>query len=120
MPNRMLTDEERKTLFQPLIAEVRDRLEKLSAGDEGLLWALRRKLYKELTYDERNKPMQRKILKEIKRAEQNNLCATCSGELPEKNAVLDRFQAMAGYTKENTRLICSDCNIRIQEERGYA
>lgn len=120
MPNRILTDQERDTLFQPLIGEVRERLEQLSGGDKDLRWALRRKLYKELTYDERDKPMNRKILKEVKRAEQNNKCATCGKGLPEKNAVLDRFKAMNGYTKENTRLICPECNVCIQEERRYA
>lgn len=51
MPNRHLTDGERASLFTPLIAEVRARLEVLSKGDRALFWALRRKLAKELTYD---------------------------------------------------------------------
>jgi len=120
MPNRQLTDEERDKLFAPLIDDVRRRLKELSGGDNGLLWALRRKLYKELTYDERDKPMHRKMLKLKKMAAQKGLCAVCGEELPEKNSVLDRFEAMNGYTEENTRLICSECNVRIQEERGYA
>jgi len=41
-PNRQLTDAERATLFAPIIAEVRERLARLSGGDEALLWALRR------------------------------------------------------------------------------
>src|SRR5205814_1654815 len=60
MPNRQLTNEELKTLFTPLMADVRQRLDKLSGGDKELLWAIRRKLFKELAYDERGKPMQRK------------------------------------------------------------
>jgi len=39
------------------MAEVRQRLADLSGDDENLLWALRRKLFKELTYDERGKPI---------------------------------------------------------------
>ena len=56
MPNRILTEDERKELFLPFIDEVRRRLEELSEGNQDLLWALRRKLYKTLTYDERDKP----------------------------------------------------------------
>jgi ribosomal protein L44E len=119
MPNRILTEEEREKLFQPLINEVRHRLEELSQGNSDLLWALRRKLYKTLTYDERDNPTNRRILKEVKRAIQQNKCATCAKTLPQRNAVLDRFEAMKGYTEDNTRLICPECNIQIQEERGY-
>ena len=119
MANRMLTEEERQKLFLPLIADVRNRLEVLSGGDADLMWALRRKLYKTLTYDERDNPTNRRILKQVKRAVQKNKCANCGNELPKKNAVLDRFEAMKGYTEENTRLICPECNVNIQEERGY-
>jgi hypothetical protein len=119
MPNRMLTEDERKRLFLPLIDEVRGRLEELSNVDADLMWALRRKLYKTLTYDKRDNPTNRRILKQVKRAIQHNTCATCGKCLPEKNAVLDRFEAMKGYTEDNTRLICPGCNVRIQEERGY-
>jgi hypothetical protein len=82
------------------------------------MWALRRKLYKTLTYDERDNPTNRRILKEVKRAIQKNICV-CGKGLPEKNAVLDRFEAMKGYTEDNTRLICPECNVRIRVERGY-
>lgn len=119
MPNRTLTEDERQRLFLPLIDQVRDQMEELSNGDVDLMWALRRKLYKTLTYDERDNPKKRENLKKVKRAVQNNKCTTCGNNLPKKNAVLDRLEAMKGYTKENTRLICPDCNIRIQEERGY-
>ena len=119
MPNRILTDDERKRLADPLIAEVRNRLKELSNGDSELLWALRRKLAKELGYDERSKPTQRRMLKLKKMAKQKGLCAVCNSELPEKNSVLDRLQAMDGYTEENTRLICPTCDYRLQEERGY-
>jgi hypothetical protein len=70
-------------------------------------------------YDERGKPMSRKILKEVKRALQENKCALCGETLPLKNAVLDRLEAMDGYTEENTRLICPDCDTKTQAGRGY-
>jgi len=63
MTNRQLTDEELARVFRPIIDEVRARLRDASRGDDQLLWALRRKLAKELTYDERGKPMHRVKLK---------------------------------------------------------
>ena len=119
MPNRQLSSEELEKLFAPLLSEVRERIVSLSGGDKDLLWALRRKLFKELTYDERGKPMQRRKLKEIKRAEQDNKCPRCSKSLPAKYAVLDRIEAMKGYTLENTRLLCQECDTQVQRERGY-
>jgi len=120
MPNRQLTQAELERLFTPLLRDVRSRLDQLSAGDDELLFALRRKLAKELAYDERGKPMQRKLLKARLRAEQYGRCPICQSDLPEKNAVLDRIEAMKGYTPENTRLLCPACDIRQQKERGYA
>jgi hypothetical protein len=119
MPNRQLSSEELEQLFSPLISDVRQRLIDLSHGDKKLLWALRRKLYKELTYDERGKPMHRRKLKELKRAEQDNKCSLCSILLPPTYVVLDRLEAMKGYTSENTRLLCQACDTRVQQERGY-
>ena len=49
MPNRQLTAEE-LTLANALLADVRARLEALSGGDRELLFAYRRKVFKELTY----------------------------------------------------------------------
>jgi ribosomal protein L44E len=119
MPNRQLTKEELEKLFAPLLKEVRDRLSILSGGNGDMQWALRRKLSKELTYDERGGPMQRRKLKELKRAEQDNKCTVCAVSLPAKYAVLDRIETMKGYTPENTRLICQACDTRVQQERGY-
>jgi hypothetical protein len=45
-----------------VLGEVRTRLNALAAGDLELLFALRRKVYKELTYDERGKPAERKTI----------------------------------------------------------
>lgn len=119
MPNRQLSKDELEMLFSPLITEVRKRLVDLSCGNEDLHWALRRKLFKELTYDERGKPMQRRKLKDQKRAEQDNKCAKCGISLPAKYVVLDRIEAMKGYIPENTRLLCQECDTKVQVERGY-
>jgi ribosomal protein L44E len=120
MGNRRLNPQELAGLFKPLIEEVRAKLETLASGDPELHWALRRKLAKELVYDERSGPSARRKLKALKRQEQKNRCAVCSGELPEKYVTLDRLEAMRGYTAENTRLICEACDRKIQIDRGYA
>lgn len=119
MATRQLTKEEIEKLALPLISELRDKLQIISGGDSALKFALRRKITKELIYDERGKPMHRRKLKDLKRAKQDNKCAVCGRPLPVSHNVLDRLVAMDGYTEENTRLICQDCDIRIQKERGY-
>lgn len=95
-------------------------MEELSGVDTLLLFAYRRKIAKELTYDERGKPMQRKLLKAKKMGEQQGRCAICGEALPEKYSVLDRLSGMGGYTQENTRLIHSTCDTVVQIERNYA
>lgn len=55
--------------------------------------------------------MVRRKLKAQKRREQDGLCAQCRTPLPDKYCVLDRLVASAGYTAENTRLICRQCDI---------
>lgn len=119
MANRQLTQDE---LIQAnsLLAEVRQRIEVLSGGDTDLLFAYRRKIYKELSYDERSKPMVRRKLKDQKWKSQRGLCALCGKELPEKYTVLDRLNAADGYTTENTRLIHQQCDVEHQASKGYA
>ena len=119
MPNRILTVEELKLLAKPLLESVRARLRKLSGGDPDLHFALRRKLAKELTYDERSGPNERRKLKALKRAQQDDKCAMCTDLLPAKGAILDRIAAMAGYTNENTQLLCPACDAKTQADRGY-
>lgn len=119
MPNRQLTPKE-LILVNALLAEIRGRLDELSAGDTELLFAFRRKVFKELTYDERDKPAARRKLKDQKWKEQRGLCALCGKELPEKYTVLDRLNAVDGYTKENTRLVHQECDVVNQASKGYA
>jgi DNA repair exonuclease SbcCD ATPase subunit len=101
------------------LEKVRKQLERLSGDDPELLFAYRRKLAKELIYDERSKPIERRKLKELKRRQQNGICPVCSEELPPKYAELDRLRASAGYTPENTRLVHHRCHIKDQEKKGY-
>lgn len=120
MPNRNLSPTELRDLFAPLFADVRAKMDAASGGDEQLLWALRRKLAKELSYLERGKPGDRKALKFAKRVEQHGLCAICGQPLPEQGAVLDRREAMGGYTVANTQLVHHECDRKLQAERGFA
>jgi DNA repair exonuclease SbcCD ATPase subunit len=119
MPNPLLTPNQ---LLQPqqILNEVRRLLSEASASDPELLFALRRKVQKELMHDERNKPAHRNRIKRLKRIEQDGCCPVCGGELPAKYAVLDRFEAVKGYTVENTRLIHQKCDTRLKAENGYA
>ena len=118
MPNRILSPDELLNA-NALLVEVRARLKSLAGGDSALLFAYRRKIYKELTYDERGKPTHRRRLKALKRCQQAGRCAECGGPLPARYAVLDRLDAHLGYTEDNTRLLCRECDTRIQAQRGY-
>ena len=85
MDMRQLNADESK-LVNDLLNSIREELDRLSHGDPDLLWAIRRKVYKELRYDERGKPAHRKKLKELKRKEQKNLCPLFGNELPEASS----------------------------------
>lgn len=119
MANRRLTADELVTA-NTLLEDIRRRIAAAAGDDAGLHFALRRKVAKELTYDERSKPMDRRRLKAQKRKEQNGFCAICSCPLPPSYCVLDRFEAALGYTPENTRLICESCDRAVQQQRRYA
>ena len=102
---------------------IRSRIDELAGGDPRLTFAYKRKIAKELQYDERGKPTLRIKLKARKRRAQRGLCANDRvppHPLPRKGAVLDRFQAEGGYTDANTRLLCPQCDAQLQEEKGYA
>jgi hypothetical protein len=119
MPNRNLTPDELKRANE-LLADIRERLANLAAGDPLLLFAYRRKVGKELGYDERGKPGVRKQLKALKWGQQGRKCAHCGEEMPLKNSELDRKNAADGYTEENTELVHHHCHQKRQAAKGYA
>jgi hypothetical protein len=118
MANRLLTRDELERA-RALLGDIRQKLVALAADDPDLLFAYRRKIGKELIYDERSSPSARRRLKRLKRVEQNGICALCPNRLPARYAVLDRLEAPAGYTPDNTRLICEPCDRKVQEATGY-
>jgi len=116
---RRLTESELEKA-RAILAMTRNQIARVAGTDQSLLWALRRKVYKELVYDERSKPMARRMLKFKLFARQKGLCAGCAGELPEKYSILDRREAMKGYTEVNCKLLCSECDRKAQAKRKYA
>jgi hypothetical protein len=119
VPNRNLTPEELKRANE-LLAGIRERLTKLAAGDPFLLFAYRRKIAKELGYDERGKPGARKQLKALKWGQQQGKCAHCRQDLSLAYSELDRKNAADGYTIENTELVHAKCHQERQASKGYA
>lgn len=120
LPTRKLSIEELK-MANSLLQEVRRSIERHSGNDLDLRFALRRKIAKELSYDERGKPTQRKKLKLKMYKLQNGVCANCNAPLPllALGAVLDRQNPMAGYTVENVKLICRTCDDKLQSSIGF-
>jgi hypothetical protein len=118
MPNRNLTPDQLK-LANELLSEIRQKLLQLAGDDPLLLFAYRRKIVKELGYDERGKPGARGKLKALKWGQQGGKCAHCSEELPLKYSELDRKNAADGYTIENTELVHAKCHQLRQAAKGY-
>ena len=120
MPSARRMTETQRELAKTILATVREQIHARSGGDAELAWAMRRYIYIRLQHDERGNPMQRKLLKLKKMIAQKGKCALCGGELPERGAELDRFDAMKGYTEANTRLLCHKCHQDEQARKGYA
>jgi UTP:GlnB (protein PII) uridylyltransferase len=119
MANRNLSTEELRRANE-LLAHVRERLCVLSGDDKLLLFAYRRKIAKELQYDERGKPGARGKLKAVKWAMQDRKCAHCEQEMPLKYSELDRKVAADGYTEKNTELVHAGCHHERQAAKSYA
>ena len=119
MTNPQLTSEQREQIFGPLFQKVVRSLEEAAEGDERLLWALRRKLAKELTYLERGSPTHRKALKAVMWERQKRRCSLCSEPLELKGSELDRFEAYRGYVESNVRLVHHDCHVSDQESKRF-
>jgi len=117
--NRTL-DEQELALAREVLAEIRTRIAGIAGGDEGLRFALNRKIYKELTYDERGKPNARQSLKARMVKAQEGKCAACVQPLPETDTVLDRLVAEKGDVDGNVRVLCRPCDLAIQKERAAA
>ncbi len=118
MNHRNLNSEELIRANQ-LLAEIREKLLALANGDSLLHFAYRRKVVKELGYDERSKPGVRSKLKMLKWGLQNKKCAECGEELALEYSELDRKFAPDGYTSENTELVHAKCHQARQAAKRY-
>src|SRR5882757_7558722 len=118
MPNRNLNADELQRANE-LLRDIRERLACLAGSDPLLLFAYRRKIVKELGYDERGKPGARARLKALKWGQQNGKCPDCPDPLPLKYSELDRKNAADGYTLENTELVHAKCHQARQAAKGY-
>jgi len=118
MPNRNLSPEELLRANE-LLATIREQLRILADGDPHLLFAFRRKVAKELGYDERGKPGARGKLKALQWGRQNGKCAHCGKDLPLSYSELDRKNAVDGYTQENTDLVHGECHRERQAAKRY-
>jgi hypothetical protein len=118
MANRTLTADELKNAHA-LLADIRQRLAALAGDDKLLLFAYRRKIVKELGFDERSKPLVRAKLKALKWGQQGGLCAHCHKTMPLAYSELDRKNAADGYTIDNTELVHAKCHHNRQAEKGY-
>jgi hypothetical protein len=85
-----------------------------------LLFAYRRKIVKELGYDERSKPVVRAKLKSLKWELQNHTCAHCHENMAMAYSELDRKNAADGYCVENTELIHAKCRQARQATKHYS
>lgn len=120
MDNPQLTKEQRAQLFVPLFDCVKLKLHDLSSGDARLMWALRRKLAKELIYIERGTPAVRNKLKTLMWEKQNYNCALCHQPMQKNGSELDRFEAYLGYVESNVQLVHHECHINDRAGKGYA
>jgi hypothetical protein len=81
--------------------------------------AYRRKVVKELSYDERGKAGTRAKLKHLKWGQHNGRCAHCGDDLPLKYSELDRRNAVDLCTPENTELVHAKCHQARQAAKRY-
>ena len=103
-----------------LLQKIRKEITKLSRGDANLIFAYKKKIRKELTYDERGNPAHRRNLKEQMWLKQQGFCAICKKKLTLKYSELDRHYAPRGYVENNNvRLVHHQCHIKDQKKKGY-
>src|SRR5438552_19132675 len=75
-------------LAQGIVTKLRERLAQVSAGDQRVLFSLRRYIRIRLEHDERGRPADRRKVKLARAISQRGLCAICKERSP-KAAELD-------------------------------
>jgi len=121
---RMSTDQ--LAAAREILVEIRRRIVDAAGGDQRFAFALRRYVFKNLSYDERDTPARRTKLKLQKLVDQNGICAYAKCPTPhvkmtkEEEPELDRLDAIKGYTPENTVLMHHGCHRLSQKEKRFA
>jgi hypothetical protein len=124
MANPRMSDDELTTARQ-ILNEVRNGISETTKGDQKFGFALRRYVYKKLSYDERGSPAHRAKLKKLKLIEQKGQCAYHRCPVPGKKLSkddepeLDRRDAIKGYTSENTEIVHHGCHRQSQVDKGF-
>jgi hypothetical protein len=124
MASRRMTDDE-LAAARGILHDLRQRITEAGKSDPVFTFALRRYLYKNLSYDERGTPAQRTKLKLQKLIEQAGKCPYAKCSEPDRimtkadEPELDRIDPVKGYTSENTTLVHHGCHRHSQDTRGY-
>ncbi len=124
MASRRMTTEE-LMVARDILDQARQRITEAGKGDPVFTFALRRYVYKQLSYDERGTPAQRTKLKLQKLIEQEGKCAYAKCPVPNRKITkadepeLDRIDPVKGYTSENTVLMHHRCHRESQDLMGF-
>lgn len=107
-----------------LLERIRAEIDQIAAGDSMTAFQVRRYIAKQLMYDERGTPTERKIKKALLYERQKGLCGLCGKPMEKKGNDLHRtHETWRGYDVDgpnpNTILLHGECHNRQQEERGY-
>jgi len=103
-----------------ILEATRQMIQKAAKGNEEVGFRIRRYVRTRLEHDERGKPLQRKLMKLKKFAEQRGLCAVCGKPMTlEEEPHLHRIVSSRGYTAENTVLLHYQCHRGEQRSRGF-
>jgi hypothetical protein len=104
-----------------ILEATRQMIRELAEGDRETEFRIRRYIRVRLEHDERGKPIERKLLKLKKFAEQRGLCAECRKPMTlEEEPHLHRVVASRGYTLENTKLVHHECHRQQQRSKGFS
>jgi len=103
-----------------ILEETRRMIRESAKGDKEIEFRIRHYIRIRLEHDERGKPLERKLMKLRKFAEQRGLCAVCGKSMTlEEEPHLHRIVASNGYTLENTLLIHHACHREQQRAKGF-
>ena len=103
-----------------ILEKTRQMIHESAKGNTEVEFRTRRYVRIRLEHDERGKPLERKLVKLRKFAEQRGLCAVCGNPMTlEEEPHLHRIVARKSYTLENTKLVHHGCHREQQRAKGF-